>query len=399
MASLLRHSYLPASAHGRSTSPRVAPLRSPVATSAQPEGNKTKVIGMGSCGLDYLAQVASFPSPDDKLRTERLETQGGGNCANALTGVARLGLGAVIISQVGDDAVGDAIEAELQQDGVDTSHLLHAPGPSPFTYIIVDREGGTRTVPVSGALQALEGASLVYFDGRLTDAAVLLAQAARKANIPVLVEGERLRPGLDQLLEEADYVSTSARFPKEWTGELQLGDALTVLLQRLPRVRWLVTTLGPQGAVYIERVEGEEAKGAEEVSLDALLVKMMERADRLTSASAPAATSPTGARIGEPHVAGPGPVYRLQVQESQGHGAGAAAEAERAALAAAVANADGANSERYRGMTGLAEPLVSPGSLVAARIAFCTPAPIAKGDIVDTTGRAMPLWPPSCSAS
>ncbi len=28
---------------------------------------------MGSCGLDYLAQVAAFPQPDDKLRTERLE--------------------------------------------------------------------------------------------------------------------------------------------------------------------------------------------------------------------------------------------------------------------------------------------------------------------------------------
>ena len=33
----------------------------------------TKVVGMGSCGLDYLAQVAAFPQPDDKLRTERLQ--------------------------------------------------------------------------------------------------------------------------------------------------------------------------------------------------------------------------------------------------------------------------------------------------------------------------------------
>ncbi len=32
-----------------------------------------KVVGLGSCGLDYLAQVAAFPQPDEKLRTERLE--------------------------------------------------------------------------------------------------------------------------------------------------------------------------------------------------------------------------------------------------------------------------------------------------------------------------------------
>lgn len=39
-------------------------------------------------------------------------------------------------------------------------------------------------------------------------------QAARERGIPVLVEGERLRPGLSDLLEQADFVSTSARFPQ-----------------------------------------------------------------------------------------------------------------------------------------------------------------------------------------
>ncbi len=41
----------------------------------------------------------------------------------------------------------------------------------------------------------LEGAALVYFDGRLTEAAVVLAAAARERGVPVLVEAERLRPG------------------------------------------------------------------------------------------------------------------------------------------------------------------------------------------------------------
>lgn len=31
------------------------------------------MVGMGSCGMDYLAAVATYPRPDDKLRTERLE--------------------------------------------------------------------------------------------------------------------------------------------------------------------------------------------------------------------------------------------------------------------------------------------------------------------------------------
>ncbi len=35
----------------------------------------------------------------------------------------------------------------------------------------------------------------------------------------MLVEAERLRPGLEVLLAEADYVVTSAHFPQDWTGE------------------------------------------------------------------------------------------------------------------------------------------------------------------------------------
>lgn len=34
---------------------------------------------------------------------------------------------------------------------------------------------------------------------------------------------------------------------QEWTGEATLGDAVTRILLQLPRVRWLVTTLGAQG--------------------------------------------------------------------------------------------------------------------------------------------------------
>ncbi len=36
-------------------------------------GPGTKVVGLGSLGMDYMAAVAAFPKPDEKLRTENLE--------------------------------------------------------------------------------------------------------------------------------------------------------------------------------------------------------------------------------------------------------------------------------------------------------------------------------------
>ena len=34
-----------------------------------------KIVGMGACGLDYLAEIAQFPEPDAKLRTESLRVR------------------------------------------------------------------------------------------------------------------------------------------------------------------------------------------------------------------------------------------------------------------------------------------------------------------------------------
>lgn len=68
--------------------------------------------------------------------------QGGGNAANALTAAARLGLAPLLVTKIGDDSLGDQILEELARDGIETSHVIRAPGhTSPFTYIIVDRTG------------------------------------------------------------------------------------------------------------------------------------------------------------------------------------------------------------------------------------------------------------------
>lgn len=59
---------------------------------------------------------------------------------------SRLGLDACLATKVGSDANGRLILEGLKDEGVDVSRVIVSGAtPSAFTYIIVDKEGGTRT--------------------------------------------------------------------------------------------------------------------------------------------------------------------------------------------------------------------------------------------------------------
>ncbi|KAI3435937.1 hypothetical protein D9Q98_001995 [Chlorella vulgaris] len=374
----------------------------------EPLPQAVKVVGMGSSCQDLLAQVATFPCPDAKLRTEAFEAQGGGNCGNALTAAARLGLHATIVSKIGDDGVGDGILAEFQRDAVDTSHMLRAEGsPSPFTYIVVDREGGTRTcihtpgqpmtpeeLTAELAGSALRDAALVYFDGRLTEAALVLAAAARQRGVPVLVEAERLRPGLEQLLGMADFVVSSTHFPQEWTGEELLGDALVATFGRLPHIRWLITTLGSRGSVLLERGGDEESAGA--AVLDDLLPLLTREAGAAAAAAAipgapqppPACVSANGTAIYQGGSASSERVLSLRLQRSAAEAPRVLQAALVAAETAAAANADIGNAAGYAsaGVSPSEGSEAAPGLEVQARVTVVQAALLPAGAVVDTTG-------------
>ncbi|KAL8159422.1 hypothetical protein V2J09_000959, partial [Rumex salicifolius] len=250
-------------------------------------------LGCGSVVVDLLAAVDAYPQPDDKIRSTSLKVQGGGNVGNALTCAARLGLRPRIISKVAADAQGRGILEELEADGVDTSFIVVSKeGNSPFTYIIVDNQTKTRTcihtpgsppmtpaeLTQSNLISALAGVRLVYFDVRLHDTALVVAEEAARRNIPILVDAEKKREGLDELLNFASYVVCSAKFPQIWTGASSAPKALVSLLLRLPKVRFAIVTLGENGCIMIER-SPNNGSDQEEINVDEVLESLLKRVD------------------------------------------------------------------------------------------------------------------------
>ncbi|RCV31757.1 hypothetical protein SEVIR_6G211000v4 [Setaria viridis] len=273
--------------------PRRRPRRAIAAAMASGSANPV-VLGCGGIAVDYLATVASFPNPDDKIRSLELKVQGGGNTGNALTAAARLGLRPRIISKVANDAQGRNILSELRADGIDTSYILVAEnGNSPFTYIIVDEQTKTRTcihTPGSPPMvpeeltkanlsSALDGADIVYFDVRLPDTALLVAEEASQRKIPILIDAERKREGLDELLNFASYVVCSAKLPQAWTGASSIPIALVSMLSRLPNIKFVIVTLGEKGCLMLER-SMTDASEAGEIDVEALFESLQNQVDQ-----------------------------------------------------------------------------------------------------------------------
>ncbi|KAH1136667.1 hypothetical protein AAZX31_10G039500 [Glycine max] len=267
------------------------------------------VVGCGSVTMDFLATVAAYPKPDDKIRSTSLKVQGGGNVGNALTCLARLGLNPRLISKIADDSQGRSILDELRDDGVDTSFIVVSKeGTSPFTYIIVDNQTKTRTcihtagyppmipdeLSKSSLLSALDGAKFAYFDGRLPDTALVVAQEAVRKNIPILIDAERPREGLDDLLKLADYVVCSAKFPASWTKASTVPQALVSMLLRLPNIKFVIVTLGKDGCIMLER-SVDAGPSTEEVDVDSLLESLEIKRDK--SVSIPTCISSSVAKL------------------------------------------------------------------------------------------------------
>lgn len=208
------------------------------------------VLVVGSCGLDRLLTVPSYPSQDSKIRSTAYHEEGGGNAANTAVALRQLlnssALGGAdaagdsnkrqfvvrLASKVGGDAVGERIVHDLKGSGVELSPPLFRVGGADsttgFTTIIVSEQEQTRTcIHTPGTCGELTLDDLgdiedmdhvfrdvvhLHSDSRHTDVSLLLAKEARKRGIPVSldVEKDRGTKSLDLLLEQATIVFTNS---------------------------------------------------------------------------------------------------------------------------------------------------------------------------------------------
>ncbi|KAL4586458.1 hypothetical protein LXL04_011094 [Taraxacum kok-saghyz] len=207
---------------------------------------------------------------------------------------------------------------ELQVDGIDISFfVVSEEGNSSFTYIIVDNQTKTRTcihtpgwppmipsdISSSALKSALDGVNFAYFDVRLHETALVLAHEANRRNIPILIDAERLRDGLDEFMYLSDYVVCSSKLPQAsfliicsydhysvsnnvdaWTEAPTVSSALVSMLLKLPKVKFVIVTLGADGCIMLQRSIPADNTEAEEMDVDNLVELLKQKIDNTKAA-------------------------------------------------------------------------------------------------------------------
>jgi len=227
------------------------------------------VVTLGLNSIDLVAVVAEYPTTNSKQRLQRFARLPGGQMATASAVCARLGWRASYIGTFGDDDLGRVSRQSLIEEGVDLHASWTVSGATnQFAIVLVDARSGARTVlwdrhpalsmdPAAIPASAIESGRVLIVDCQETAAATAAAQCARRAGIPTIIDVERVRPAIGELLQHIDVIIAAERFPSELTGHEDLGHALEAIAHEFG-APIVCVTLGEKGS--LARAGGREIR-------------------------------------------------------------------------------------------------------------------------------------------
>ncbi len=210
-------------------------------------------VGLLTLDVEYLVEAP--PSRDEKTVARRQLVAAGGPATGAAKTFAALGGRATLATAVGGGPLGGRSLAELvTRHGVELQDLApDDPPPVPVSSIVVVEGSGERSVvSVTDAgsrlpreraeLVDMTGAGCLLLDGFHLDVAIAVAERARRAGVPVVLDGGSWKDGLERLLPVVDWAVCSERFaPPDGSPALALD------------VPGVAVTYGPRPVQWCER--------------------------------------------------------------------------------------------------------------------------------------------------
>lgn len=234
-----------------------------------PQARAYDVVGLGLNSVDLVTVVAEYPVCNTKQRLQRFAKLPGGQTATALAICARLGWRTTYLGRFGADELGATSRESLEREGVDTTGAETVPGATnQFAVVLVDARSGERTVlwdrdpaltiaPSDVRRDRVVAARMAIVDCHETAAATQVARYAREEGVVSIVDVEKVRPGIGDLLQQIDAIIAAEAFPTELTGYDSVGRAIEAMAREFS-APIVCVTLGAEGS--LARCNGREIR-------------------------------------------------------------------------------------------------------------------------------------------
>src|SRR6201996_6060858 len=220
--------------------------------------SKVDLVGVGLNATDTLIALETYPERGSKIEYNSARILPGGQVATTVVACQHWGMTTRYVGILGDDPAASIHRDAFAQAGVEARIITVAGGTSPQSLILVD-DGGERTVlcrrdprvalkPSDLDRQWIVNARALHVDGYDTAAATIAAGWARAAGIPVIADLDELYPGVENLLQNVDYIIVSRDLPCRLMGESDLEMSLRHM-QRRYGCCLAAATLGDNGVL------------------------------------------------------------------------------------------------------------------------------------------------------
>jgi sulfofructose kinase len=231
------------------------------------------VIGVGANSVDFVYLLPQFPDPAgpaSKLPITSHRVSPGGQTATALCTCAALGLRTSYVGAFGSDDNGQRMRESLVQRTVDVDAAVTRPVANRYAVILIDERHGERVVLWHRDPQltvardelpaaAIAGARVIHVDDEDEEMAIAAANVARGAGVAVSSDIDRVTARTRTLVDAVTIPIFAEHVPEALTGDRDTARALRAL--RAPHHALLCVTLGPRGAMLLDRDRVEQVPG------------------------------------------------------------------------------------------------------------------------------------------
>ncbi len=228
-----------------------------------------KIIVVGSCSIDEIISLPSFPTAGSTIISQNFGFTYGGKGANQAVGTARLGAKSYFMGAVGQDPNGQQILRHLKKDDVNIAYVIESQDLPTGNALVLESPEGNSVLVEPGANKNLTPHILREFKKAFYDTDFILCQSeisnktiietfsiAENFNIPIGFYASPLQqPYLDFisksrffLLKEKDFKDLYFNTHKGFQG---YESELENLLVRHPEK--LVLLLGNSGKMFASK--------------------------------------------------------------------------------------------------------------------------------------------------